>query len=296
MVWWYWVTGVHLELPSARNEDRGEDIALWAEESGLSLLNAIDVPTNPHGNTIDLAFTNVPLATAAVEDHLATSSDHFTISLTLPELCPAPLQPGKVRLTTEEELKRFVELVEAGAEAIPAAASTPEELDALASSLVETLQLAAKAAGRVSRKGARSAPWWNEECVEAAAEYGAIRRTYPFGFNEDIQRARLGFQRVVRRAKRLYWRNLHHKGIPYLPAKGGLVTRVQVGYVTKGDTDQPSDSAADQDDLVENPFTDPDMQQSWDEGIKQHKRYWLIRKAVQQGERRLPSQWGLPVM
>ena len=77
---------------------------------------------------------------------------------------------------------------------------------------------------------------------------------------------------------------------------GGLVTRVKSGYVTKGDTDQAGDETADQDKSVENPFTDEELQRLWNEGLKQHNRYWLIRKAVQQGERRLPSQWGLPVM
>ncbi|KAM4063676.1 reverse transcriptase (RNA-dependent DNA polymerase) [Hirsutella rhossiliensis] len=75
--------------------------------------------------------------------------------------------------------------------------------------------------------------------------------------------------------------------------KGGLVTKVKSGYVTKGDTDQPDDATTDQDDSIENPFSDPELQKLWDEGVK-HNRYWLIRKAVQQGERRLPSHWGLP--
>ncbi|XP_044717344.1 integrase core domain-containing protein [Hirsutella rhossiliensis] len=77
--------------------------------------------------------------------------------------------------------------------------------------------------------------------------------------------------------------------------KGGLVTKVKSGYVTKGDTDQPDDATTDQDDSIENPFSDPELQKLWDEGVK-HNRYWLIRKAVQQGERRLPSHWGVPVM
>ncbi|XP_044721406.1 reverse transcriptase (RNA-dependent DNA polymerase) domain-containing protein [Hirsutella rhossiliensis] len=76
--------------------------------------------------------------------------------------------------------------------------------------------------------------------------------------------------------------------------KGGLVTKVKSGYVTKGDTDQPDDATTDQDDSIENPFSDPELQKLWDEGVKKHNRYWLIRKAVQQGERRLPSHWGLP--
>ncbi|KAH8656471.1 Endonuclease/exonuclease/phosphatase [Ilyonectria robusta] len=51
--------------------NRGHEIASWALENGLGLLNTPDIPTNPHGNTIDLAFSNVPLAEANVEDHLA---------------------------------------------------------------------------------------------------------------------------------------------------------------------------------------------------------------------------------
>ncbi|KAJ6437992.1 retrovirus polyprotein [Purpureocillium lavendulum] len=82
-----------------------------------------------------------------------------------------------------------------------------------------------------------------------------------------------------------------------MPAKGGgLVTRVKSGYVSKGDADQPGDETTEQDELVENPFTEPELQELWKEGLKQHNRYWLIRRAVQDGERRLPSQWGLPVM
>ncbi|KAJ6436948.1 retrovirus polyprotein [Purpureocillium lavendulum] len=81
------------------------------------------------------------------------------------------------------------------------------------------------------------------------------------------------------------------------PTKGGgLVTIVKSGYVSKGDADQPGDATAEQDESVENPFTEPEVQELWKEGLKQHNRYWLIRKAVQEGERRLPSQWGLPVM
>ncbi|EFQ94489.1 hypothetical protein PTT_07816, partial [Pyrenophora teres f. teres 0-1] len=35
-----------------------------------------------------------------------------------------------------------------------------------------------------------------------------IRRSYLLGFNQDVQIAKRGFHRVVRRAKRRYWRNL----------------------------------------------------------------------------------------
>ncbi|KAH7147303.1 hypothetical protein DER46DRAFT_703957 [Fusarium sp. MPI-SDFR-AT-0072] len=77
----------------------------------------------------------MPLAEATVKDHLATSSDHFTLSLTFPEFRPAQMQPGKIRVTTEEELKRFIEIIELGATENPLTNSTPAELDELASSL-----------------------------------------------------------------------------------------------------------------------------------------------------------------
>ncbi|KAJ3454128.1 hypothetical protein MRS44_018022 [Fusarium solani] len=198
----------HHTWQTGQATNRGQDIASWASENDLSLLNTPDIPTNPHGNTIDLAFTNIPLAEAAIEDHLATSSDHFTLKLTLPDITPVPMQPGRIRVTTNDELKRFVEIVELGAAQIPLADSTPSELDELASRLVNLLTSAARAAGRPSRKGARTAPWWTEECASAAAEFRAIRRLYPLGFNQEVQFAKRDLHRVVRRAKRLYWRNL----------------------------------------------------------------------------------------
>ncbi|KAM5361864.1 hypothetical protein ACJA88_014282 [Fusarium oxysporum] len=198
----------HHSWQTGQATNRGQEIADWTSENDLNLLNTLDIPTNPHGNTIDLAFTNLPLAEATVEDHLATSSDHFTLSLTFPDIRWTPMQPAKIRVTTEDELKRFVEIVELGATKIPLTHSTPAELDELASALVNLLTSAAKASGRPARKGGRPAPWWTEECADAAATFRAIRRSYPLGFNQDVQMAKRDFHRVVRRAKRKYWRNL----------------------------------------------------------------------------------------
>lgn len=198
----------HPSWQTGRLDGRGDAIASWASDNRLSLLNPVDTPTNPHGNTIDLAFSNIPLADAVVEDHLATSSDHYTLSITLPELAATPLPMGKVRLTSDEELRRFVELVEAGAAVIPITTASPEELDSLAFALVNLLGSAAKAAGRPARKSSRSAPWWTEECAAAAADYRAWRRIYPLGFDREVQLAKRDFHRVVRRAKRLYWRDM----------------------------------------------------------------------------------------
>ncbi|KAM4059470.1 endonuclease-reverse transcriptase domain-containing protein [Hirsutella rhossiliensis] len=45
----------HHSWQAGRIEGRGEAVAAWATANGLNLLNPADVPTNPHGNTIDLA-------------------------------------------------------------------------------------------------------------------------------------------------------------------------------------------------------------------------------------------------
>ncbi|KJZ69665.1 hypothetical protein HIM_10938 [Hirsutella minnesotensis 3608] len=160
----------HPSWQAGRQLDRGEDIAFWAVDNRLSLLNAVDVPTNAHGSTIDLAFSDIPLADAVVEDHLATGSDHFTLSITLPSQPLAPLPISRIRLNSDEQLKRFVELVEAGAAFIPTSTASPLELDDFESALVSLLGCAARAAGR------------------------------PVPKRE--------FHNVVRRAKRLYWRGL----------------------------------------------------------------------------------------
>ncbi|EFZ04205.2 Pol [Metarhizium robertsii ARSEF 23] len=75
----------------------------------------------------------------------------------------------------------------------------------------------------------------------------------------------------------------------------GTPVVVKAGYVSKGDSDQPEDPTTSRDPAVENPFTTADLQELWNEGLQRHNRYWLIREAVQRGDRRLPSQWGLPI-
>ncbi|KAJ6437079.1 reverse transcriptase [Purpureocillium lavendulum] len=165
----------------------GGHIAEWAAENDLALLNPINTPTNAHGNTIDLAFSNILLAEATVEDHLATSSDHFTLSISLPALKPATLPPGKILLASDEELKH---------------------LDQLADAIIDLIQSAARAAGRQSQCRPRKAPWWNEECAASVAELRCVRRAFPLGFNRHVQLARRDLRRVVRRAKRAYWRDL----------------------------------------------------------------------------------------
>lgn len=168
----------HHSWQTGRATGQGNDIADWVSIHDLSLLNTPNKPTNLHGNTIDLAFLNIPFAEATVEDHLATSSDHFTLSLAIPSTNRGNSRPrGKIRATTDDEIKRFPEIIEIEAATIPMRTNTSEELDQLAQALVLALQSAVKQAGHKARKKGRVSPWWNEECVLAAAEYRSIRES-----------------------------------------------------------------------------------------------------------------------
>ena len=44
------------------------------------------------------------------------------------------------------------------------------------------------------------------------------------------------------------------------------------------------------------PFVEEDMIAHWDVALQANHRYWKIRKAIMDGERRLPKEWGLPIM
>jgi hypothetical protein len=116
-------------------------------------LEGAEFATYPCGDTIDLAFTNIRLVKATIEDHLATSSDHFTLSIILPEFQRIAARPGRVRVCSDEEVKRFVKIVEAAISGVPV---TPGQFDSLASNVVN---IAVNAAGHPGHKGTRSAPW-----------------------------------------------------------------------------------------------------------------------------------------
>ena len=194
----------HSWEPGVGSIHGGQYIADWAEDKGLSQL-VPPVPTNPRNTTIDLTFTNIPLASAKVEEHLATTSDHFTISISIPKITLQPKPTGKPQLRTLDDEKCFQGLVEAGARDLPIAANSPEEIDLLAVAISETIQTALQTAGRPARQSNRSAPWWTEECAEAAIEHRRARRATPLGFNKEVQHARRALQRTVRRAKRQFW-------------------------------------------------------------------------------------------
>ena len=197
----------HSWEPGTRSIHGGQYIANWAEEQGLSQLVPA-VPTNPRKTTIDLAFTNIPLASASVEDHLATGSDHFTIAINIPEISLQPKPAKRPQLRTPDDIQRFLQLVRKGIRDLPTVANGPADIDFLATAISESVQTALQTAGRPARRNNRSAPWWTEECAVAAVNHRQVRRANPLGFNKVVQQARRALRRVVRRAKRQFWRQI----------------------------------------------------------------------------------------
>ncbi|KAM4061681.1 RNase H domain-containing protein [Hirsutella rhossiliensis] len=110
-------------------------------------------------------------------------------------------------------MKRFEELVRAGATALPRLAVEPRGLERLAEALSRLLQEAADAAGRRPRKNARGTPWWNDQEVQTARRELRRARCWP---QED--------SRLQRHARGCGMR-LHLYG-QHLPGIDGITVRM----------------------------------------------------------------------
>ena len=70
-------------------------------------------------------------------------------------------------------------------------------------------------------------------------------------------------------------------------------------WVRDGDVDSDKELMAPTSMMIPHPiclFVEEDMIALWDAALQANHRYWKIRKAVMDGERRLPKEWGLPIM
>jgi ribonuclease HI len=164
---------------------------------------------NKRSSTIDLVFSNISSATTTVEEHLTTGSLHYTIGTEIPDNESSPRTPGKVHVSLPEEIKAFTKHVASAALSLPRFIYSRQDIDDAAGQLLQILQDAAKACGRLSKgKRARQNPWWSKECNEAHENLRAARYTTETRHGEEVQRARNYFKRTVRRAKRNFWRNV----------------------------------------------------------------------------------------
>ncbi|KAL6404545.1 hypothetical protein AUP68_13938 [Ilyonectria robusta] len=166
------------------HRNQGARIAAWIEDNDLAVLNQPNQPTNKYNNTLDLAISNIPTAQARVEDHLATSSDHYTLSISLPvQLTPPQVSRIRVRIEDPDDLVRLAEAVAQGQDFLPTAATTAEDLDFAAAQLLELLQDAIRVIGRSPQRNGRSAPWWTKDCAKAHSRYQSAKRRDP---KEDL--------------------------------------------------------------------------------------------------------------
>ncbi|TQV90123.1 endonuclease/reverse transcriptase [Cordyceps javanica] len=191
----------------------GNRIYEWTERHDLQLLNEPDEATTMSkryttGNTIDLAFSNIPEAIATVEIHLTTGSLHYTIGIEIPYQEPVQVSRGKVRVTTPDEIEAFGRHVGKAVKSLPSDIDSESEIENMARQLQEILQNSARACGRVSGgRRAQSYPWWNQECKDAHDDLRITRRIYENQTGQEVQRARVRFCRTLRRTRQSFWRN-----------------------------------------------------------------------------------------
>ncbi|KID96614.1 reverse transcriptase, partial [Metarhizium majus ARSEF 297] len=192
----------------------GTRIFNWTQEHDLILLNDPETSTtmprlNKRFSTIDLVFSNIATATATIEEHLTTGSLHYTVGTEVPDNESIPRTPGKIHVGLPEEIKAFAKHVASAASSLPRCIRSRQDIDDVAAQLLQVLQDAAKACGRMSRgKRARQNPWWSKACKEAHESLRAARYTAESRHGEDVQRARIYFKRTIRRAKRNFWRTV----------------------------------------------------------------------------------------
>jgi hypothetical protein len=154
--------------PGETSNTAGMDIASWAEERSLQLLNPIGenthIPRNSteRGHVIDLAFSSIPSAEAYIDLSLRCGSDHETLVVSLPAGQQAKAAP-RLRIGPKYH-PAFQQALGAATKHWQPVTHTPIALDKRAFDLIEALQLAIQAVGRPGRRGSHVSQWWNEEC------------------------------------------------------------------------------------------------------------------------------------
>jgi len=168
----------------------------WLDSGPLTLLSNPGDSTHNKGHTLDLAFATPDLliwgASAMVEDSLHSTSDHCTLTVTVP-LQEKQRVHGAGKLMTglieEPAFREHLQLYP-----LPPCSSltTEEELDQEAIIITEAISRTAASLAPRKRDSARGSPWWTEECSKAMLDRGT-----PEGAKH--------VQKVVAQAKRSYY-------------------------------------------------------------------------------------------
>lgn len=177
---------------------RGGDLRVeaWAADQGLALVSPQDLATHEDGNVLDLAFSNIPGASANIEQHLATGSDHETLLIEV----PASRRGGEARRGTKLRKvpgEQFLGLLQGALNRnLPPPPRSAEELEHYTNALVEAVTMVRQACDTVTLSGPPGAPWWTRE-VKAAHRDFRTRRD---------KESRQKFDGAVRKAKKEFWK------------------------------------------------------------------------------------------
>ncbi|KAM3454113.1 hypothetical protein NHJ6243_008975 [Beauveria neobassiana] len=196
----------HLHWRTDRPNSRcGTQLAEWAEEQGLLLLNEPDTDTTRarpqrRPTTIDLAFSNIDQASAVVEEYLTTGSLHYTacIEVLAAEIPQRVISRYKVSL--DEEMEDFVAQVKTAVSSLQPSLDSHENIEQTTTALSNIIETAIRTCGhRQNNHKAGKNPWWNKECADALLEYRVLWRTTQSLTGQETQHARICFKRIVRR-------------------------------------------------------------------------------------------------
>ncbi|RYO87805.1 hypothetical protein DL763_006223 [Monosporascus cannonballus] len=139
---------------------------------------------------------------------MKSGSDHETLLTTVPGRGTEALDQFRYKVA-ENDIEKFVGLVEAGAATLPDVTTVQRtaELDECVNKMNEVFDSALKAAGKPARDGGHKAGWWTYQCTEAHQKFKKAEQ-HRSPDNQAFTEEHRDFLKVVRKAKRDYWRKI----------------------------------------------------------------------------------------
>src|SRR5438045_996211 len=114
----------------------GCDIARWAATHTLAYIGEAGIPTHSTGHVLDLAFSNIPFATAEIDDAIHAGVDHEGILITIPSRGVRSATQHRIAVP-DGKLDAFMGIVAMGTDTLakPSADPTDTELDTIATTI-----------------------------------------------------------------------------------------------------------------------------------------------------------------
>ena len=154
----------------------------WLDSGPLTLLSNPGDATHNLGHTLDLAFATPDLliwgASAMIEKSLHSTSDHCTLTVTIPLREKQRVHGAGKLMTGLIEEPAFRERLRSYPIPPCTSLATKEELDEEAITITEAISKTAASLAPRKRDSARGSPWWTEEGPKGPVEK-EIKRKRP---------------------------------------------------------------------------------------------------------------------